>query len=316
MPLLVPFGGLLNAIFLCPNLSIATKRLIYRTAVISSLLYGSNTWAVNAGHIYRLEILHHSFVCAIIGISRTAEWRERLSCSQLCKGLACRWRSRIFFVNTECVGLVTLPVWTLPGFRNRSSSVSSLVPVLVMARRIFGATSLLVTWCFDTSRSESGTCWHRIGASGGTSIALLHLPLPWSRSFPLPGVFSRGSDMTHHSKFCSAWQPIITKEFISDGRKVQDVCVCVCVCPCARVCVCPYCAVVSAVDFPIDTLWVRSSLNTVTHIFLLLLYLWVVTNSQLCMSECVVWKNKQQWRSYPWQQALWAMLCKTSLLKW
>ena len=80
-------------------------------------------------------------------------------------------------MNTECVGLVTLPVWTLPGFRNRSSSVSSLVPGLVMVRRIDGAISLLVTWGFDTSRSESGTCSHRIGASGGTSIALLHLPL-------------------------------------------------------------------------------------------------------------------------------------------
>ena len=68
MPLLAPFGSLLNAIFLCPNLSIATKRIIYRTAVISSLLYGSDTWAVYAGHIYRLEILHHSFVCAILGV--------------------------------------------------------------------------------------------------------------------------------------------------------------------------------------------------------------------------------------------------------
>ena len=40
---------------------------------------------------------------------------------------------------------------------DRSVLVSCLVPVLVMARRSDGATSLLVTWCHGTSRLERGT---------------------------------------------------------------------------------------------------------------------------------------------------------------
>ena len=47
--------------------------------------------------------------------------------------------------------------------------------------------------------------------------------------------------------------------------------------------------------FPMETLRVRSPPSAVTHVFLLLLYLWVATNSQMCMSEyeCVVGGKKK-----------------------
>ena len=41
---------------------------------------------------------------------------------------------------------------------------------------------------------------------------------------------------------------------------------------------------------PIKTLRVRSPPSTVSHV--LLAILWVATNSQMCMSEYVWWKNK------------------------
>ena len=66
------FGSLLNPIFLCFNLSIATKRIVHRAVVFPSLLYGSETWAVKACHILRLEIFHRSCIFAILGISGTA----------------------------------------------------------------------------------------------------------------------------------------------------------------------------------------------------------------------------------------------------
>ena len=60
----------------------------------------------------------------------------------------------------------------------------------------------------------------------------------------------------------------------------------------ARVCVCVsvWCSGLYS-RFPIETLRARSLPGAVTHIFLLL---WVVTNSQMCMSEyeCIVGKRK------------------------
>ena len=83
------------------------------------------------------------------------------------------------------------------------------------------------------------------------------------------------------------------------GVCLQDTYACVYVCVCvgggvcararARACVCVWCSGLCS-QFPIETLRVRSPPSAVTHVFLLLLYLWVVTNSQMCMSEyeCVV----------------------------
>ena len=72
------------------------------------------------------------------------------------------------------------------------------------------------------------------------------------------------------------------------------MCVCVCVCVCVCACVCVYVCVCVSVwcsglcsRFPIETLRVRSPPSTVSHVFLLLLYLWVVTNSQMCKSVYV-----------------------------
>ena len=60
------------------------------------------------------------------------------------------------------------------------------------------------------------------------------------------------------------------------------------VCVCVRVCVCVsvWCSGLCS-RFPIETLRVRSPPSTVSHVFLLLLYLRVVTNSQMCKSVYV-----------------------------
>ena len=64
--------------------------------------------------------------------------------------------------------------------------------------------------------------------------------------------------------------------------------------------------------FPIETLRVRSPPSTVSHVFLLLLYLRVVTNSQMCMSEYMWWKKKGIVTGQ--NQPLRAVWCKTRLL--
>ena len=87
---------------------------------------------------------------------------------------------------------------------------------------------------------------------------------------------------------------------LMDSLPLEVVCVCACVracvcgvCVCVCVCVPVWCSGLCS-RFPIETLRVRSPPSAVTHVFLLFLYLWVVTNSQMCMSEyecVVVYKN-------------------------
>ena len=104
------------------------------------------------------------------------------------------------------------------------------------------------------------------------------------------------------------------------------VCVCVffffffffvCVC----VCVCVWCSGLCS-RFPIETLRVRSPPSMVSHVFLLLLYLRVVTNSQMCMSEYMWWEKKKKRKKKKKKkgivtgqnQPLRAVWCKTRLL--
>ena len=65
------------------------------------------------------------------------------------------------------------------------------------------------------------------------------------------------------------------------------------VCVCVGVCVAVWCSGLCS-RFPVETLRVRTPPSTVSHVFLLLLYLWVVTNSQMCMSEYVWWGKKKK----------------------
>ena len=88
------------------------------------------------------------------------------------------------------------------------------------------------------------------------------------------------------------------------------MCVCECVCMCVCVCICMCSGLCSR--YPIETLRVRSPPSTVSHVFLLLLYLRVVTNSQMSMSEYIWWKKNGIVTGQ--NQALRAVWCKTRLL--
>ena len=79
------FGALLKPIFLCSALSLDIKRMVYRSVVLSVLLYGSETWAIKARQLHRLNIFHRSCVRAILGVSRTAQWFEQLTNIELAR---------------------------------------------------------------------------------------------------------------------------------------------------------------------------------------------------------------------------------------
>ena len=99
-------------------------------------------------------------------------------------------------------------------------------------------------------------------------------------------------------------------------RVCVRVCVCVCACVCVCMCVCVYMCVCVCVCVCVKTLQVRSPPSTVSHVFLLLLYLRVVTNSQMCMSEYMWWEKKEKKEGIVTgqNQPLRAVWCNTRLL--
>ena len=98
------FGCLRSSIFDNRGLSVMIKRGVYRAVVLSSLLYGSETWVVKSPSIRRLEVFHNHCIRVILGVSRNRQWKERLTSKDLARwfgmdknmadtisGYRCRW---------------------------------------------------------------------------------------------------------------------------------------------------------------------------------------------------------------------------------
>ncbi|XP_062514412.1 uncharacterized protein LOC134190016 [Corticium candelabrum] len=72
------FGCLRRPIFQNRNLSVATKRQVYRVVVLSVLLYGAETWTLKAPQVKRSNSFHNRCVRTILGITRYQQWIERI----------------------------------------------------------------------------------------------------------------------------------------------------------------------------------------------------------------------------------------------
>ena len=77
------FGCLRKPIFQDTNLSIATKRQVYKAVVLSTLLYGAETWTLKALQVRRLNSFHNRCVRTILGVTRYQQWKERLTTRRL-----------------------------------------------------------------------------------------------------------------------------------------------------------------------------------------------------------------------------------------
>ncbi len=74
------FGALRKAVFLDRNLTLTTKRMIYRACVVSVLiLYGSECWTPLKRHVNMLNSFHYRCIRTILGISNRQQWEERIS---------------------------------------------------------------------------------------------------------------------------------------------------------------------------------------------------------------------------------------------
>ena len=74
------FGCVQSSIFDSQALSVQIKRGVYGAVVMSTLLHGSERWAVKSP---RLEGSHNYCIQVIIGLSKTRRWKERITTREL-----------------------------------------------------------------------------------------------------------------------------------------------------------------------------------------------------------------------------------------
>ena len=77
------FDCMRRPIFQDRNLSVATKRQVYRAVVVSVLLYGAETWTLKAQHVRRLNSFHNRCIRTILGVTRYQQWKERITSKRL-----------------------------------------------------------------------------------------------------------------------------------------------------------------------------------------------------------------------------------------
>ena len=82
------FGSLLKPMFHSRTISKHTECLVSRAAVISTLLHGSETWAIKAPQLRKLNVFHRSCVRVMLGVSKSTQWAERLTSDVLAEWLS------------------------------------------------------------------------------------------------------------------------------------------------------------------------------------------------------------------------------------
>lgn len=74
------FGTLRSSVFSNRDLSVKTKvQYVYSAVVLSTLLYGCETWAMKAVDVRRLAAFHHRCVRFLLDIPRETQWQEHIS---------------------------------------------------------------------------------------------------------------------------------------------------------------------------------------------------------------------------------------------
>ena len=64
-------------------LSVQIKRGVYHAVVMSTLLYGSESWAVKSPSVRRLEGFHNHCIRVILSVSRIRQWKEQITSKEL-----------------------------------------------------------------------------------------------------------------------------------------------------------------------------------------------------------------------------------------
>ena len=102
-----------------PKLSVKTNMAVYIACVISTLLYGSETWATYAGQESRFNTFHLRSIRRILDIS----WLDKVTNADVLSRAGLPSMS-LCLDNADCEGWVMSAVWMMVAFRNTSSMVN------------------------------------------------------------------------------------------------------------------------------------------------------------------------------------------------
>ena len=67
------FGALREPIIRDSNLSLRTKRKVYKAVLLGGLLYGSETWTTKRDGVKKLEVFHNRCLKGILGVTAPQE---------------------------------------------------------------------------------------------------------------------------------------------------------------------------------------------------------------------------------------------------
>ncbi|XP_065186027.1 uncharacterized protein LOC135816855 [Sycon ciliatum] len=81
------FGSLKQAVFENRSLSLQCRRRVYVAVVLSTLLYGAETWTTKAPDLRHLNLFHHQCVRSIVGVSRRQQWETHATSTAHAKTL-------------------------------------------------------------------------------------------------------------------------------------------------------------------------------------------------------------------------------------
>ena len=75
----VVIGALHRSVFCNGLLSILTRSIVYKAAVLGILLYAVETWPIKQRELHSLEVFHHRCLRTILGISRAQQIAQHIS---------------------------------------------------------------------------------------------------------------------------------------------------------------------------------------------------------------------------------------------
>ena len=206
------FGCLRSSIFDNKELGVQIKRGVYCAVVLSTLLYGSETWVVKGPSMRRLEGFHNRCIRISLGVSRTRQWKEWITSRELANMFGmnekmaeiigkyrCRWLGHLARMGNDRIPKQLL-FGELTKIRPRHGPKRRWRDLAVMDVRIFGIEGDWFTVAQDRQR------W-------STICEQIHLPddvvevcaanrFSWSQTFSCTcgRIFKRSGDLLRQQK--------------------------------------------------------------------------------------------------------------------
>ena len=79
------FGTLRRSVFEHKDITLSTKRVVYRSEVLGLLLYGAETWVNKRDSSRKFEAFHNRCIRSILGISSAQQQMGHITSVQMCR---------------------------------------------------------------------------------------------------------------------------------------------------------------------------------------------------------------------------------------